>query len=268
MIPPVRQMKRGVALGHALVDDRGVQAGQVERGHGADELQDEHAGQQAVGTGRGRSRSRRISTAASCRGGWRCRAARGRRSARGSVAAPSLSDRVGEREGDGAQQRWPPRPGRIRQPVGDPARAARRQRALSRSLSCGLPGPEVARVRHGGRSRRAWNSANTRRSRSCSTVTAATSRVSRSQRGIDPASSLAGAAGRRRRRRDGVDQRLLGGEDPEDRALGDAGGLGDLPRADARGRSAPAAARSQRSVPRGARPAAGGWLESCGHHNE
>ena len=38
----------GVAAGHALVDDVGVQAGQVERGEGADQLQPDHRGQPAA----------------------------------------------------------------------------------------------------------------------------------------------------------------------------------------------------------------------------
>ena len=41
----------GVALGHALVDDVGVQRGQVQRGDRADQLEDDHGGQRAaVGT--------------------------------------------------------------------------------------------------------------------------------------------------------------------------------------------------------------------------
>ena len=40
----------GVALGHALVDDLAVQAGQVERGHGPDQLQQHQADdERAVG---------------------------------------------------------------------------------------------------------------------------------------------------------------------------------------------------------------------------
>ena len=39
IIAPVRDDVAGVAAGDAVVDDVGVQAGQVQRGHGADELQ-------------------------------------------------------------------------------------------------------------------------------------------------------------------------------------------------------------------------------------
>ena len=43
----------GVAPGHALVDDVGVEAGQVERGHGADELEQHHRPAAAAGRGAG-----------------------------------------------------------------------------------------------------------------------------------------------------------------------------------------------------------------------
>ena len=43
----------GVALGHAVVDDVGVEAGQVQRGHGADELQQRRRARAACGTGAG-----------------------------------------------------------------------------------------------------------------------------------------------------------------------------------------------------------------------
>ena len=95
-----------------------------------------------------------------------------------------------------------------------------------------LPRPEVGLVRPAGSSRIEWNSANTLRSRACRTATAATIRASRSwPRSIAASSSQVRWTSKTSSSTASI-KRVLGGEGPEDGALGDVGGLGDLPGTD------------------------------------
>ena len=131
--------------------------------------------------------------------------------------------------------------------------------ALSFSLSARRRARKALASLSGGLRRSEWNRANTRRNRAWRIVTAAISRASSGERGIDRGELVAGALAVEDSSSDRVDQRLLGREGAEDGALGDARGLGDLPGADV------AAELLQQRLGRGdewrpgVRRAAGGW---------
>ena len=254
-------------VGDALVDDVGVQAGQVQPGHGLDQLQQQHRSAARCGRAQvvAQQPAQHAGSLRRC-AGMPCSSS-GRRS--GPAVIGSLVGDLGVAGGEGQQ---PDDPGRLvradPQPVG-----VRFEQSVSGSrisLARALVGP--AAIASGLRSSggpgkpSAISSSTTDSSRRCRTSTAHSAVHGRTGRSR-PVGHGVGVDGRelgQRRRlvegraQAGVDQLGLVGEDPEDGALADPAGLGDLLGGDRRCRARAATAGwPPRSRPAGRRATSG-----------